>query len=199
MESEQALNETQSLQVIREMIKVSHKKLRYDGILFIVWGWLMMVHYCLLYIAQTRAMTYSLNRVVKITLFILPLAGILFSLIYLYTHRKKVQTYIGTSLRWVWFSLFVCLSLTNMILFHGLGELNLKLQHPLFMLFIAFATVVTGGIIRFRLVIIGGIIFGALAFISSRFELPPQLILEAAGWLIAFIIPGHILYAARKK
>jgi hypothetical protein len=35
------LDETQSLLVIKEMIQVSKNKLKRDGILFIVWGWLL--------------------------------------------------------------------------------------------------------------------------------------------------------------
>ena len=67
------------------------------------------------------------------------------------------------------------------------------------MVLIAFATVVTGGILRYRLIIIGGIVFGLLAYISSHLPLQQQLLAEAIGWLIAFIIPGHVLYSKRKS
>ena len=194
-----SLTESQSLQVIREMIQVSHRKIRYDGILFIVWGWLMAFHYTLLYIMKNMVITYNFQRILKISVNLLPLVGILFSAYYIYTQRKKVQTYIGISLRYIWISLIMCLSVTNMIIFNVIHEVNFELQHPIFMIFIAFATVITGGIIRFKLIIIGGIGFGLLAFASSYFELSTQILLEAAAWVIAFIIPGHILYAYRKK
>ena len=35
------IDENQSLTVIKEMIAVSRIKLRQDGILFIVWGWVL--------------------------------------------------------------------------------------------------------------------------------------------------------------
>ena len=194
-----SLTESQSLQVIREMIQVSHRKIRYDGILFIVWGWLMAFHYTLLYIMKNMVITYNFQRILKISVNLLPLVGILFSAYYIYTQRKKVQTYIGISLRYVWISLIMCLSVTNMIIFNVTHEVNFELQHPIFMIFIAFATVITGGIIRFKLIITGGIGFGLLAFASSYFNLNTQILLEAAAWVIAFIIPGHILYAHRKK
>jgi branched-subunit amino acid ABC-type transport system permease component len=89
--------------------------------------------------------------------------------------------------------------LTNMMLLNVLHVANLELQHPVFMMFIAFATVITGGILRYRMIIFGGIIFGLLAYASSYFNLREQLVLEAIAWLIAFIIPGHLLYANRKK
>ncbi len=67
------------------------------------------------------------------------------------------------------------------------------------MVMIAFALTATGGILRYKLVIIGGIIFGGLALLASFFSLQEQLLIEAIGWMVAFIIPGHILYAKRKS
>jgi hypothetical protein len=122
-----------------------------------------------------------------------------FTAYYIWSQRKKVQTYIGISLRYVWISMFVCFALINLIQFNVQHKINFELQHTLYMVIIAFATVVTGGILRYNLVTIGGIIFGLIALISSYFTLPYQLLLESGAWLIAFIIPGHILYAKRKS
>ena len=63
----------------------------------------------------------------------------------------------------------------------------------------ALATFITGGILRYKLIIIGGIIFAILAYICSYINLQLQLLIEALAWLIAFIIPGHILYSKREK
>ncbi len=38
-----SFDENQSIQVIRDMIAVSRNKLRHDGILFVVWGWVMFI------------------------------------------------------------------------------------------------------------------------------------------------------------
>jgi hypothetical protein len=45
----------------------------------------------------------------------------------------------------------------------------------------------------FAIVITGGIIFGILAYFSSRFALHEQFFFESIAWMIAFIIPGHLL------
>jgi len=80
-----------------------------------------------------------------------------------------------------------------------LHSINFQLQHPLFMVLMAFAVTVTGGILRQRLIIIGGVVFGALALTASYLGLQEQLLLEAVAWMVAFIIPGHILFAKRNK
>jgi hypothetical protein len=196
---EAQFDEQQSLEVIQEMIQVSQKKLKNDGILFIIWGWLMFFNYAYNYLLGLVVLPYSLKKTIDFSGIFIGLAAVAFSLYYILKQRKKVQTYIGISLRYVWFSLIVCLMLTNMMLLNVLHVANLELQHPVFMMFIAFATVITGGILRYRMIIFGGIIFGLLAYASSYFNLREQLVLEAIAWLIAFIIPGHLLYANRKK
>ena len=110
-----------------------------------------------------------------------------------------MTTYIGVSLRYVWVSLFLSMVLVNLIQFNVLHKINFELQHPIFMVFIAFAIVVTGGILRFKLIIAGGIVFGLMAYVCSYFPLQEQLLIEAIAWIIALIIPGHILYSKRNK
>ena len=195
----ETFDENQSVEVIREMLKVSQKKLKNDGILFIVWGWLMFYNYTSNYLIEKLIFTYRLQRAINIIGYLLAILAVAFSIYYILKERKRVQTYIGISLRYVWLSLLVCLSLTNMIMFNILHRAFFELQHPVFMLFIAFATVITGGIMRYQLVVFGGIAFGILAYIASYFSLQEQMLFDAAAWLIAFIIPGHILFVNRKN
>lgn len=194
-----SLNETQSLLVIREMIQVSKNKLKQDGILFIVWGWVLFFVSTTGYIERGLALTFGIKKVLNVLGVALPLIALIFSVYYLIKESKKVQTYIGISLRYVWISLFVCMVLVNLIQFNVLHSINFELQHPIFMVLMAFAVTVTGGILRYRLIIIGGVIFGILALAASYLNLKEQLIVESVAWIISFIIPGHILYANREK
>jgi len=193
------LTEDQSLQVIRDMIDVSRKKMNHDGILIIVWGWIMTVSYLLMYLTNTTAMTYLLSRLIHWTGNLLLFGAVLFTAWFIFKQRQKVRTYIGSSLRYVWICMICCLMLTNMILFNSLHELNLKLQHPVFMLFIAYTIVISGIMLRYNLLIMGGMLFAAAAYIASRFELNTQILIEAISWLAGFVIPGHFLFARRKK
>jgi hypothetical protein len=129
-------------------------------------------------------------------LFVFALA---FTVYYIFRKSKKVTTYIGIALRYVWISLIVCLSLVNMIIFNVIHEFNAALQHPILMVFMAFAVVITGAILRYKLIILGGAVFGLLAYICTYFSIENQMLIEAVAWLIAFIIPGHYMYAKRKS
>jgi len=198
--NEDYIDEKQSLRVIREMIQVSHKSIRNDGILFIVWGWISFINYFFLsYLPGVYITTHQIMEIVRTLSVLLPLLGLAYTLYYILKQRKKVQTYIGISIRYVWFSLFISMVVINLILFNINHSINFELQHPIFMVLIAFAITVTGGILRYKMIIIGGIIFGILAVIASHLKLQEQLLVEAIAWAIAFIIPGHILYSQRKK
>lgn len=194
-----SLDERQSLQVITEMIARSQRKLKNDGILFILWGWVKCLVSVEGYIIATSALTFTLRNALNYLGYALGIFAIGYTAYYILIKRKKAQTYIGISLRYVWISLLVGLSLINMIQFHVLHQINFSLQHPVFMVLIAFATVVTGVILRYRLIIIGGVLFGVLAYACSFFELHHQILIEAFAWFIAFVIPGHILYSKREK
>ena len=193
------IDENQSLTVIKEMIAVSRIKLRQDGILFIVWGWVLFYVSFSGFITRSIVLTYQMNRIISRLGIILGAAAALFTIYYLIRQRKKVQTYIGVSLRYVWTSLFLSTVLVNLIQMNVLHSINFELQHQLFMVLMAFAVTVTGGILRHRLIIIGGAVFGALALTASYLGLKEQLLLEAVAWMIAFIVPGHILFAKRNK
>jgi len=193
------IDENQSLTVIKEMIAVSRIKLRQDGILFIVWGWVLFYVSFSGFITRSIVLTYQMNRIISRLGIIVGAAAALFTIYYLIKQRKKVQTYIGVSLRYVWISFFLSTVLVNLIQMNVLHSINFELQHPLFMVLMAFAVTVTGGILRHRLIIIGGAVFGALALTASYLGLKEQLLLEAVAWMIAFIVPGHILFAKRKK
>jgi hypothetical protein len=192
-----SFDENQSLQVIREMIHVSQKKLKNDGILFILWGWTALYGNVTGFMVRKMVMTYQAIKALNYSGTVLGLLAFAFTIYYIWKQHKKVQTYIGISLRYVWISMFVCMVLINLIQGNVVHKINFELQHPIFMVIIAFATVVTGGILRYKLVIIGGAAFGLLALLASYYTLPYQLLFEAMAWLVAFIIPGHYLYASR--
>ncbi len=194
----ESFDENQSLQVIKEMIQVSQKKLKNDGVLFILWGWVIFYNYISWYALNDMVTTYQIYKGFEYFAKGLVVFAFAFSIYYIFRKSTKVTTYIGISLRYVWISLIICLSLVNMIIFNAIHEFNATLQHPILMVFMAFAVVVTGGILRIKLIILGGVVFGLLAYICTYLSIENQMLIEAVAWLIAFIIPGHYLYATRK-
>lgn len=192
-------DERQSLLVIQEMIQLSQRKINNDGILLIVWGYAASLPALIRYFKEILFLPNRVMFVLKFVDPVLPLLALAFTIYYIYNERKKVTTYIGASLRSIWISLFGCMVLTNLILANVTHEVNFTLQHPLFMVLTAFAILVTGVILRYKLIILGGIVFGILAYIASFLILKDQMLLDGIGWFLALAIPGHLMYFKREK
>ncbi|MGE5861329.1 MAG: hypothetical protein ACM34J_12285 [Ignavibacteria bacterium] len=195
----ESFDENRSIQVIREMIEVSQKKLKNDGILFILWGWVMFYICFTSFVFKITKISWEVQNIFGLAGIVLLILNIILSVYYIFKKRKKVQTYIGISLKYVWFSMIATLIITYLIQFNILHSIKFELQHALFMIIVAFATVTTGGILRHKLIITGGILFGIFALLSTYVPSEYQFLIEAIAWLIAFVIPGHILYAKRNS
>lgn len=192
-------DETQSLKVIQEMIQVSQQKIRKDGILLVVWGYAASLPDLIRYFKEVFFLPNRVMFVLKFADPVLPLLALTFTIYYILNERKKVTTYIGASLRYVWVSLIGCMILTNLILHNVTHEVNFTLQHPLFMVLTAFTIWVTGIILRYKPIMWGGAIFGILAYFASLLNLHDQMLLNGIGWFLALAVPGHILYYKRNQ
>jgi hypothetical protein len=190
-------DERESLKVITEMIAVSRKKLRHDGILFIVWGWALFFSSFSRYLKEEILFSNLQYRVFHYTDVFLMIFVFGFTIWYLFRKGKKVSSYIGLSLRWVWFSTVICMMLINLIQANVVHNINFELQHPIFMVVMAFAVVVSGVMLRYGFMIGMGILFGMLAYAGSFFDLHTQMLVESIAWFLGFILPGHILFARK--
>jgi len=195
----ETLDEMKSLNVIMEMIQLSKKKIRNDGILLLVWGYAASLPALIKYFKEILFLPNRVMYLLKFVDPVLPFLALSFTIYYIFNEKKKVTTYIGTSLRYVWISLLGCMVLTNLILNNVTHEVNFTLQHPLFMVLTAFAILVTGVILRYKLIILGGVVFGILAYCASLLPLHDQLLIDGIGWFLAMVIPGHIMYFNRNK
>ena len=166
--------------------------------LLIVWGWLGFLNYLIFgYLPGVLLLGYQEIQLVRFSRVALLITGIIFTLYFLFGKRKEKLSYTGITIRFVWGGLILMLMFVNLIQFNVVGDIDYELQHPIFMIFIAFAILVTGRVMRYQLLTAGGIAFALLGLAASYMPLQEQLLMEAIGWMLAFIIPGHLLYAGK--
>lgn len=196
MKSEQH-QEEQPIEVFSGLSRLIQHFVFRPGALLILWGWVMFYSYAMNYLTQKILMASRTQSLLGNLGIVLGAVAFIITIFYLLRQAKPVarqEIYI----RYVWVSLFVSLVLINLIQFNVLHQINFELQHPIFMVIIAFAIVVSGSILKYPLLLAGGIIFGILAYVASMMSLTDQLLVEAIGWLVAFILPGHIRYLRHK-
>jgi len=88
--------------------------------------------------------------------------------------------------------------MVNLMQMNVLHKVIFEFQHVFFMLLTAIAIMMTGHLIQNQKIFYGGIVFAFLAFAASYLKLEDQLLLEAIGWMMGFVIPGHILFKSKK-
>ncbi|MFC2096738.1 hypothetical protein ACFLSI_00245 [Bacteroidota bacterium] len=196
---EKEFSEQDSILVIKEMIQVSRKRIENNGILFIIWGWTWFIvetkGFLLDLIGETDRLYWIFDNVGALLLTL----AILFTVYYVFFKKKRIKSYISNSLKFVWFSVAASVVLINLILFNqGVGN-DGGILVPIIMLSIATAVVVTGGILRYKLLIFGGIVFGIGGYLYSFPDLGFEGLIGPISYLLAFIIPGHVMYYKRKR
>ncbi len=179
-------------------IEAIKKVLRSDDILFLIWGYALTIGNLSHYLNEILFVPNRIHSILKAVELVIVIIAIGFTIYYFVKIKQKVISHDSLSVLFVWIAMVVSLSLTNVILFSKLHKVDFTLQHPLFMVITAFAIMITGIIYRYTLVIIGGVIFAALAYACCSLDLNDQMLLEAIGWFIALVIPGHILYLKKK-
>ena len=196
MESKQS-NEEQPFEVFSGLSRhIQHFVFR-PGALLILWGWVMFYSYLTNYIFNKFLLSSHIQSLLGNLGIVLGAVALIITIFYLLRQTRPVAKN-EIYLRYVWAAMFASLVLINLIQFNVLHQINFELQHPVFMVVIAFAIVVSGGILSYPFLLAGGIIFATLAYMASWLPLTNQLLMEAIGWLVAFILPGHIRYYLHK-
>jgi hypothetical protein len=169
------------------------------GLLLVLWGWAQFLNYFRFYFVRTLPFSYATCTLLEYLTNGLLVLVLLFTLYDLWVHREWLKKPLGKTLMAVWICWMLAQVLTNLIQFNVLGHIVFELQHALFMLLTAIAVVITGGVIRSRWMQWGGVLFALLAFGASYMVLKDQMLLEAIGWLVGFVVPGHFFLIRSNK
>ncbi len=70
-------NEQQSLRIVREMIQTSKNRLRNNGILFIIWGWVLSARYLAMFLDRKLILGDRLNHALSIFFWVAVIGALL--------------------------------------------------------------------------------------------------------------------------
>ena len=183
-------SEKESLQLINEMIGKAKKSYVTKGIASIVWG--SLITFCGL--ANWVEIHYHkhFGDVWLLTLIAL-IPQIYFSI-----KEKRSKNFVShneITTNFIWIAFTVSMFITSFYFSHfRLGNVS-----PLIMMLFAIPTFIIGGMSKFNPMILGGIFCFAASVISMFTPLETDLLLMAACGLVAWLIPGLILWDKYKK
>jgi hypothetical protein len=188
------LDEKRSIILIREMIDVSSRNIKKDGIVLLVWGLIGCIMQFLNFYPEIKLLPKLTMKLFNVAEVILMAGAILFTVAYIYQNRKRPKTYISITARYLWIGIIVAYNLITILIKQKTGTVDFELLHPMQMTLIGLALFVTGGLYREKLLNIGGVVYWIVAFIAVKYTLPMQFVFEFMATLAGFVVPGAYLY-----
>lgn len=161
--------------------------------LVVLWGWAQFLGFFRFFFVRVVSFSFAVTKTLEYVTNGLLLLVFLFTVNYLWVHRAWFKKPEVKTLAAIWITLVCSMVMVNVMQMNVLHHVVFELQHALFMLLTGIAILLTGSVIRNKWMLVGGVIFALLAFAASYFVLKNQMLLEGIGWLVAFVIPGHVM------
>jgi hypothetical protein len=199
MNTEESMDEKQSLRLIHYMMEVSSKNLKKDGILILAWGAAIVIGRFLTFFPELKLLSKQLMFLFDVLSWLIGIAIIVYTIYYVFIYRKGTKSYVAKTAAYTWLGILIVHNLMVMFIKQKTGEVNFELLHPIQMILIGLALFITGGLYRERLFLLGGIVYWLAAYFGLPYRLPVQMIFEAVAALIGFVIPGTWLYYQSQK
>jgi len=213
---EHKLSHDESLQLINSMINKAKNSYHDTGIGPILWGTVISICAIVTYLQVT------FNWRLPFSIWWLTILAVIPQMLIVAKEKKlnKVRAYDEVVMDYVWtcFGIGIgILILINMNVFQQVAELRRDYEGvagvpasfkfsdystSYFLLWYGFPTIVTAGFRRFRPMMVGGIFCWISAIISIYTNVSVDMLLTAASAILAWLIPGFILwgkYCKRKS
>ncbi len=193
MDEQITMTERESLMLITSMINKAKNRLSENGLLYILWGWLIFI--CC--IVQFVALHFFDNQNAYYIWYITWLAPI-FQFFYLRKKRKrsKAKTYTDEIIAFVWLVFVLCIALLVFMLIYIKAYNGIN---PAVLIMYGMPTFLCGVILKFKPLKIGAVGCWLLAIISTLMVYEYQLLLIALGVIAAWIVPGYLLRQRFKR
>jgi hypothetical protein len=199
MNTEESMDEKQSLRLIHYMMEVSARNLQQDGQLILAWGAAIVIGRFLTFFPEVKLLSKQLMFLFDVLSWLIGIAIIVYTIYYVFIYRKGTKSYVAKTAAYTWLGILIVHNLMVMFIKQKTGEVNFELLHPIQMILIGLALFITGGLYRERLFLLGGIVYWLAAYFGLPYRLPAQMIFEAVAALIGFVIPGTWLYYQSQK
>ena len=192
-------DERKSLQLIKSVIETSKRTLKEDGILLILWGFVLSTANLWRYYESVVLTSWWLRELMKVYMILSGIAVIGITIYYIFFRKKKVRTFTSISVRYVWVGVILADNVIIMITKVILDKIDFVLLQPIQMVLIGFALFVSAGIYRYHLLSLSGVIMWIAAAIAVNYDLNIQFLVRSIAEVLCFIIPGVLMYSARNK
>lgn len=187
------MSENEGILLITSMINKAKNRYSENGVLYLLWGWLIFTCSMIQFISIHFFSYYKVYYVWYSTW-----ALLIYQIYYISKSKKKrrVRMYTGEIIGYVWLVFIITYALLVFILVYIKAPLGIS---PVIIAIFGMPTFLSGIILKFKALKIGGICCWILAFIAPFINYDYQFLLIACAVVAAWIIPGHLLYQKSKN
>lgn len=192
-QGEKLMTETESMQLITSMINKAKNRFTETGMLYLFWGWLVLlcclVQFIALYFFQNEDANY---------LWYLTWIAPIYQIFYLHRLKKRrtVKTYTEEIIGYVWLVFIICISLFVFTLIFLEAYLCIN---PAVLIMYGMPTFLSGVILKFKPLKVGAICSWILCIPAVMVPYEFQFLFISLAVILAWIIPGYFLKAKFKK
>jgi len=191
-QEEKILSPEESLRVIRETIDLAKNSIRENGFHFLLWGWLVVLA-CL---TEYYLLNQGYGDKSHLAWTALPLLGAPAAILY-ESRRKKLPYEQNIVRKWyglIWMAFGISL-LAGLVL-----SVFMKFPPaPIIMILAAFATFLSGVLLRFTPLVFGAIVFWGGALVCLALPIGLHGLVQAGATVLGYLVPGYLLNAQARK
>lgn len=185
---ENKLTHEQSWNIMQEMISSAQKSFKDDGSYYLLWGCLSL----LANLGHWIGIKMGEPELAPIVWPVLMISGGVYTGIKSARESKSraVKTHLGSIMGAVW----IGFGLSLMVVFAAVtSQNNWLLINPMVIMLYAWATFISGTILKFKPLIYGGIFAWVVSGFSFFAPQDIQLILGALAIIASYLVPGYLL------
>lgn len=194
--NEENFDPKESLLLIESMINRAKDKFAEDGSMYLLWGWVVFICSLTQFVLM-HFFKYPYHYIVWFASWII----LIYQFVYIRKKlkRRRVRTYTGYILGYVWLTFVIVIFLLAFLIGRLTeGDYYIHIS-PILLTIYGIPIFLSGIILRFRPLVIGGIgcwILSIAAMLIENYDY--QFLLIPLAMIIAWIIPGYLLRAKYK-
>ncbi len=181
------LKPEESLKIIEDIIETEKLRFAESGFIYLFWGWLIIA------VAIAQFVLIQINYQYSYLVWFLMVIGSIYTAYYYSRKNKKEKTAKLSVGGRVMFATWLVITLNIFIAAFLLYADFANVMLFVILSFIAFGTIVSGAIYRFKPLILGGIAGNIVAFASLHIDYGYWDLLIILAVVFSNIIPGYIL------
>lgn len=193
MEDVNKLSQKESLDLITAMIHKARDRFSENGLLYILWGWLVLICSAVHFISL-----YFFNYTEGYFIWFLTWGAFIFQIVYLRRKRKqRTFTNYSDAIRGsVWLVFVICAALLVFILIRAKAFYAIN---PVILVMYGMPTFLSGIILRFKSLQLGAICCWILSVFAIFADYEFQLLFIAIAVIVAWLVPGYLLKSKYKS